>query len=359
MLSRTLTDPVLTGIPFVDAHGAMRAGQLVEVCGVGGSGKTEILMQAAVNCALPRERDGVRFGGCESSVLLLDLDGKFDTLRLLKILTARVEAALARETRDARTNAPGPGLEGLLRKGPDGHKEADDALVRLSDSVYRESVGRFQMVRCHNSLDFLKALAVVDKIFERREALAATRAAAETETDAETVTKKRAAAPPRRLLLVDNVAAFYWLDRASRRDHDAPLSLHNVHHVSARALMEISRRCRAPVVATKAVAATKATSASDRFAKKPEPSDASTARETTAHKDFLPPKWTSAVTQRLVLEPMEAFDDDRRLSHENDFGAERFRGRGGYGASFVARWELPAGRPTRGTASTAGGVRVV
>ena len=171
----------------------MRAGQLVEVCGVGGSGKTEILMQAAVNCALPRERDGVRFGGCESSVLLLDLDGKFDTLRLLKILTARVEAALARETRDARTNAPMPGLEGVLRKGPDGDKEADDALVRLSDSVYRESVGRFQMVRCHNSLDFLKALAVVDKIFERREALAATRAAAET--DAETVTKKRAAAP--------------------------------------------------------------------------------------------------------------------------------------------------------------------
>jgi hypothetical protein len=360
LLSRTLTDPVLTGIPFVDAHGAMRAGQLVEVCGVGGSGKTEILMQAAVNCALPRERDGVRFGGCESSVLLLDLDGKFDTLRLLKILTARVEAALARETRDARTNAPMPGLEGVLRKGPDGDKEADDALVRLSDSVYRESVGRFQMVRCHNSLDFLKALAVVDKIFERREALAATRAAAETETDAETVTKKRAAAPPRRLLLVDNVAAFYWLDRASRRDHDAPLSLHNVHHVSARALMEISRRCRAPVVATKAVAATKATSASDRFAEKPEPSDASTARETTAHKDFLPPKWTSAVTQRLVLEPMEAFDDDRRLSHENDFGAERFRGRGGYGASFVARWELPAGRPSaRYRVDGEAGIRVV
>ena len=113
-------------------------------------------------------------------MLLLDLDGKFDTLRLLKI-TARVEAALARETRDARTNAPGPGLEGLL-KGPDGHKEADSRLVQLSDSVYRESVGRFQMVRCHNSLDFLKALAVVDKIFERREALAATRAAARTQT---------------------------------------------------------------------------------------------------------------------------------------------------------------------------------
>ena len=336
MLSRVLTDPVLTGIPFVDAHGAMRAGQLVEVCGVGGSGKTEILMQAAVNCALPRERDGVRFGGCESSVLLLDLDGKFDTLRLLKILTARVEAALARETRE--------------------HRAADDALVRLSDAVYRESVGRFQMVRCHNSLDFLKALAVVDKIFERREALAATRAAAPEDArvprDAEKETMKSTAAPPRRLLLVDNVAAFYWLDRASRRDHDAPLSLHNVHHASALALMEISRRCRAPVVATKAVAATKATSASDRLAD-------DRAADDRAHKDFLPPKWTSAVTQRLVLEPMECFDDDRRRD-ENAIGAERFQGRGGYGASFVARWELPAGRPSaRYRVDGEAGIRVV
>ena len=175
MLSRTLTDPVLTGIPFVDAHGAMRAGQLVEVCGVGGSGKTEILMQAAVNCALPREREGVRFGGCESSVLLLDLDGKFDTLRLLKILTARVEAALARESA-RRTN-------GAVSNASD--EETADALGRLSDAVYRESVGRFQMVRCHNSLDFLRALAVVDKIFERRER------SAKADADADGESKKR------------------------------------------------------------------------------------------------------------------------------------------------------------------------
>lgn len=47
---------MLTGIPFVDAHGALRPGQLLEVCGVGGSGKTEILMQAAVHAVMPRKR---------------------------------------------------------------------------------------------------------------------------------------------------------------------------------------------------------------------------------------------------------------------------------------------------------------
>ena len=53
LLSRVLIDPTLTGIPFVDDHGALRPGQLLEVCGVGGSGKTEILMRAAVNCVMP------------------------------------------------------------------------------------------------------------------------------------------------------------------------------------------------------------------------------------------------------------------------------------------------------------------
>ena len=90
LLARVLTDPMLTGIPFVDAHGALRPGQLLEVCGVGGSGKTEILMQAAVHAVMPRKRGGVAFGGCEASVLLIDLDGKFDTLRLIKILTAKI-----------------------------------------------------------------------------------------------------------------------------------------------------------------------------------------------------------------------------------------------------------------------------
>jgi hypothetical protein len=363
LLSRTLTDPVLTGIPFVDAHGAMRAGQLVEVCGVGGSGKTEILMQAAVNCALPREREGVRFGGCESSVLLLDLDGKFDTLRLLKILTARVEAALARESARRKHGAVSNASE----------EETANALVRLSDAVYRESVGRFQMVRCHNSLDFLKALAVVDKIFERRERDNA-KATRETKDGESTKNDDSddASAPPRRLLLVDNVAAFYWLDRASRREHDAPLSLHNVHHASAKALMDISRRCRAPVVATKAVASAASFNVDKNASGAFEGSvDRNTVR--TAHKDFLPPKWTSAVTQRLVLEPEPNVLSGEHSGYERgDSGAEtsagardgdlikNFQGRGGFGTSFVARWELPAGRPSaRYRVDGEAGIRVV
>lgn len=56
------------------------------------------------------------------------------------------------------------------------------------------------------------------------------------------------------------------------------------------------------------------------------------------HKDFLPLGWTSAVTQRLVL--------DVERVRGNGFGGKggAFEGAGGYGVSFVARWELPASR---------------
>ena len=207
-MSRVLTDPMTTGIPFIDEHGALRAGQMLEVCGVGGSGKTEILMQAAVKCVMPRCRGGVDFGGCESSVLLIDLDGKFDTLRLLKILTARVKDALAR-ARPPKTEAE---------------------FEALNDAVYVECMSRFQILRCHSSLDFLKALTVVERLFAVQEANGSASCAGTSGTK------------PNRLLLIDNIAAFYWLDRASRHDHGAPLSLRSVHHASASKLQELSRR---------------------------------------------------------------------------------------------------------------------
>ena len=65
------------------------------------------------------------------------------------------------------------------------------------------------------------------------------------------------------------------------------------------------------------------------------------------HRDFLPQQWTSAVTQRLVLD-VERTQGERRTQGGNTVSrrpVSRFEGAGGYGKSFVARWELPRGRP--------------
>ena len=391
---------MLTGIPFVDAHGALRPGQLLEVCGVGGSGKTEILMQAAVHAVMPRKRGGVAFGGCEASVLLIDLDGKFDTLRLIKILTAKirdtVDDASARahgsssqDDQSHRDTAgasrhPFPGFhpsssQRERRPGdaprrwdhPYGHDEgppprSDADRSALRDRVYVECMGRFQTLRCHCSLDFLKALAVCERVFAERE-----RAARENESLTPDPTPPEDAPAGgrvggaeggvrpggcRRLLLIDNVAAFYWLDRASRAEHGAPLSLRAVHHASAARLMEISRRCRAPIIVTKATTSSES-SGGDR-ARQPGQFDAGFNRgmqrgvvppeRAREHRDFLPQQWTSAVTQRLVLD-VERTDPGSAPGGGGDrrrrVGGGGFEGAGGYGVAFAARWELPRGRP--------------
>ena len=391
---------MLTGIPFVDAHGALRPGQLLEVCGVGGSGKTEILMQAAVHAVMPRKRGGVAFGGCEASVLLIDLDGKFDTLRLIKILTAKirdtVDDASARahgsssqDDQSHRDTAgasrhPFPGFhpsssQRERRPGdaprrcdhPYGHDEgppprSDADRSALRDRVYVECMGRFQTLRCHCSLDFLKALAVCERVFAERE-----RAARENESLTPDPTPPEDAPAGgrvggaeggvrpggcRRLLLIDNVAAFYWLDRASRAEHGAPLSLRAVHHASAARLMELSRRCRAPIIVTKATTSSES-SGGDR-ARQPGQFDAGFNRgiqrgvvppeRAREHRDFLPQQWTSAVTQRLVLD-VERTDPTSAPGGGGDrrrrVGGGGFEGAGGYGVAFAARWELPRGRP--------------
>ena len=122
---------MLTGIPFVDAHGALRPGQLVEVCGVGGSGKTEILMQAAVCGVMPRERRGVRFGGCESGVLLLDLDGKFDTqIKNLPRIRRHMFVAVDPAAGPGRTQIPvvGPALGHRTPRGQIGTRSGAGVL---------------------------------------------------------------------------------------------------------------------------------------------------------------------------------------------------------------------------------------
>ena len=109
-------------------------------------------MQAAVNCAVPRARRRA-LRRVRASVCCLTSTANL-TPCVCSRSSPRVEAALARGVGRANERA-GSGSRRSFKKGPDGHK-ADDALVRLSDSVYRESVGQFQMVHCHNSLDFLK-----------------------------------------------------------------------------------------------------------------------------------------------------------------------------------------------------------
>ena len=295
-LDRALREPLRSGIPFVDARDpepALRAGEIVEIVGAPGSGKTEFVTEIAAHAVLPRARDGVRYDGSEARVIVIDCDGKFDQLRLLRALNRKIEEKLANVRENQR--------------------------VTMRDEVYEESMSRFTLVRAHGMVDALKTLTALDAAWSgaiesaKRDGLFVDAETGEAGEDVECAGAnganggEMAKFASQRLVICDNVAAFYWLDRASRKDHGAPFNIQRVFSAAARLFKRLASAHRAAVVVTKTTL-----SLND-------------GRRGGQYKDFLPVEWTNAVTQRVLLAP----------SNE----------RVGYGEyAGVATWDVPVRR---------------
>ncbi|RNF11106.1 DNA recombination and repair protein RAD51 [Trypanosoma rangeli] len=86
--------------------GGMQVGTVTEVCGPPGVGKTQLLMQLAVNCVLPKE-----LGGLNGACLFIDTEGSFVPERFREIAHAAVmqvkEIILRREAEGFVGNSAG------------------------------------------------------------------------------------------------------------------------------------------------------------------------------------------------------------------------------------------------------------
>lgn len=68
----------------------LRAGNVLELVGPSPSAKTHILIQAAIKCILPKQWNGVHYGGFDHLALFIDLDCRFDIKRFSQILIHRI-----------------------------------------------------------------------------------------------------------------------------------------------------------------------------------------------------------------------------------------------------------------------------
>ncbi|KAL1324390.1 hypothetical protein AAHE18_13G086100 [Arachis hypogaea] len=153
-LRSTLLVPPLHRVP-------LRLGNVIEIFGPSPSAKTQILIQVAINCVLPKEWNGVRYGGFDHSVLFLDLDCRFDISRFSQMLTHRI-------------------MEG-------------NAIGDCDKTLYDLCMQRFLYARCSNSFEFLQTLKSLHYRLKR-------------EKDHGVSVQ---------LLLIDSIGAFHWVDRAS------------------------------------------------------------------------------------------------------------------------------------------------
>eukprot|EP00197_Chlamydomonas_leiostraca_P016195 CAMPEP_0202861996 /NCGR_PEP_ID=MMETSP1391-20130828/3205_1 /ASSEMBLY_ACC=CAM_ASM_000867 /TAXON_ID=1034604 /ORGANISM="Chlamydomonas leiostraca, Strain SAG 11-49" /LENGTH=134 /DNA_ID=CAMNT_0049541469 /DNA_START=141 /DNA_END=542 /DNA_ORIENTATION=- len=110
-LSRAHAERQTTGIPVVDAAVTLRPGVVLEIAGPSGSGKSELLAQVAAHCLVqglaPQQQGqqqqvppataaaGAGAGSPQlSSVVYIDIDGKLDAVRVMRLTQRAVSAAL-------------------------------------------------------------------------------------------------------------------------------------------------------------------------------------------------------------------------------------------------------------------------
>ncbi|CAN1171804.1 DNA repair protein XRCC2 homolog [Linum perenne] len=249
MLTRVLTKspPFLFRPPLHRLQ--LRVGNVVEIAGTSPSAKTHILIHAAVDCILPLDWKGVSYGGLGRAVIFVDLDCRFDVLRLSKVLRDRIVEANR------------------------GGAACDD------EELHASCLRRFLYVRCYDSFELLGTVKTLRNWIQK------------------VVNGVHGDGGGVHCLMIDNIGAFHWVDRASSASFVHNLvgnvrkgfSLDKIWEAVVREIRRVL------LVHPMLVITTKATILGDAF-------------DSTAHREFMPSVWQSFVSHRVHVRAA----DDRR-----------------------------------------------
>ncbi|GAU49472.1 hypothetical protein TSUD_91440 [Trifolium subterraneum] len=115
----------------------LRVGNVLELVGPSPSAKTQILIQTAITCILPKHWNGIHYGGFDHLVLFIDLDSRFDINRFSQLLIYRI-----------------------IEPYGEGSRHYDKALYDLC-------MARFLYVRCSDSFQFLQTLKTLSRRLDK------------------------------------------------------------------------------------------------------------------------------------------------------------------------------------------------
>lgn len=188
----TLDLPLFSSLP--SPGGVLCPGDVVELIGEEGSGKTETLLNITAQCVLPCSWHGREMGGKEVEVVWMCTDYKFDVLRLVAVLEGKViargEKTIERcfqfpSTHRAINSKIGTQLQHTVHSASS--KDAD--LESDYRTLITSCLSRVHIINCNSSTELGVTLQSLRQSF-------------------------LPAHPYVCALVLDNVAEFYWVDRA-------------------------------------------------------------------------------------------------------------------------------------------------
>ncbi|CAG9464434.1 unnamed protein product [Pedinophyceae sp. YPF-701] len=258
LYARISIEPVYTGIPFVDDTISLRRGQVVEFCGFGCCGKTQLLLQAALASVLPKgtklPSGAIASGG---HAVFLDLDGRLDALQVVSWVDRLCKAS----------ELPG---------------------TTTPSHAFTSACSKFHLVRCFGTRQALAAIRTLRPFLrrfqEQQDSLG--------------------------ILLVDGLSSTYFTDRMIKHPpgppgpdtQEPPFSLAKVHATLSREVQAIAREMCVPVAATSSALGP---------GYKPEG-----ALVSWAFRETLPPCWQAVVTHRVLLQKAPAQRGDSLAPRE-------------------------------------------
>ncbi|KAL8265059.1 hypothetical protein R6Q59_023189 [Mikania micrantha] len=281
MLSRVLKERPLLHLPNPLHRVPLGVNNILEIMGPSPSAKTEILLQLAVNCILPKNQHGVQYGGLEHTVLFLDLDCRLDIYRLSQSLKLKItEANRLHKTKDFQNCVDGSNQSSCNQLE---HDEID---------VFTESMRRFLYTRCYDSFEFLSVLKVLNY---------------------------KLTGNGFHVLMIDNIGAFHSIDRGfsslpqgieSRKN----IGLQSVFETVVQEIKKLLDRHSMIVLATKTVTNQVKRSYSSRVS----------GGLKNTYREYMPLTWQSFVTHRVLVRP----SDDKKQCEDR--------------VCYSAEWLLPA-----------------
>ncbi|KAJ4878590.1 DNA repair protein XRCC2-like protein [Raphanus sativus] len=277
MLSRVLGDRAFLLLPPLHRV-PLRAGNVVEITGSSPTAKTQILIQAAIACILPKTWNGVHYGGLEKLVLFLDLDCRFDVMRLSDMLKHRLLEA----------NRIGNGAWWQLEEssGVKNCRGAQDKSKSKSKIVYDEELyvscmKRFLYLRCYDSLELLSSLKTLHYRIRLQEACGSQVG----------------------VLMIDSIGAFHWTDRLSSslaldKNNRKSLSLTNVVETIVQEMKKLMRVHSLVVIATKATIYEEKYPTNENNRKLSSNNDKA---QQPPFREFMPSSWQAFVTHKIFI----------------------------------------------------------
>ncbi|XP_075100376.1 DNA repair protein XRCC2 homolog isoform X4 [Nicotiana tabacum] len=283
-LTRVLSERPFLPLPPPLHRIPLRAGNVVEIVGPSPSSKTRILIQAAINCILPKAWKGINYGGLERLVMFIDLDCRFDVLSLSQSLKQRI----------IKENGNDVGHK--LNKVDDSPIGSKDVHAEYDEELFAVSMRRFLYIRCYDSFEFLATLKTMHFQLQK---------------------EKEAHGTGVYLLMIDSIGAFYWMDRASPsippgRINSTRKSL-SLQSVSESVVQEIQKIL---LVHPMLVLTTKAASLQDKYTTREIRNTGQLSVESTLdsknirssanvqlYREYMPSVWQSFVSHRMLVRP--------------------------------------------------------